>query len=917
MARGPAAHAWPWPPLDCGGVSAVAAQRLIWTASADAQALGAAGYDVIGFAELKRDVVDRARAATARRTALGNPAQAWLDRVRRAGAIAVLGVSLGDLDDLSILLGYVLDPALRAGTAVAIESRDRLTQLDPARFVDPGFEYPYTLERALRAALRLFRGARPSGAGSHSDALLDAEQRRAVDAGDGVVQVVAPAGSGKTAVLVGRVRELLRRGVRPERLLCTTFNRDARLELHERLEAAGVSAVQARTFHSVGMWLMREEGLLRPGGVRGQLSLGQWRRLATIAAREEGHWIDPADARAAISSIKLGRLATPAEFRREVGRDEDGPALARMYELYERHLSEERVHDFDDLVLVAVRALREDGGLRERWQERFEQVLVDEYQDIEPAQELLVRILAAPHDGFFCVGDEDQTLYGWRRASVRRILELDVAYPGLERIALAHNYRCPREVVEVSRRLIEHNRIRFPKAIHAAGDAQHERTTPALVLREHDHDAQAAEEVAQRLTACRRGQVVVLARTTNLLRTIAIVCAARGIKISAPQAVFEPHGARGALEAYLRLCASPREARADDIALVCRVPGRGLAPGAEETVASALAQGGSFGESLLAVAGDARESPRLIDAGQILDRLSTIIDAGQFITHLRQAGGLDEHFGEYEQTFGATEQIELEVLEQSQREARGVTVAQYSEILRTRTDELRLARDDTHGIELTTIHRAKGRQWPEVHVFACQEGQLPHSRALEISAVERAAGEGIEAERRLAYVAFTRAQRQLILHTMRAAASRFLTEAGLTPSIPYAEPTPPQPAERTLSPATPPARRQMASLPKGEVGEVVREATRIGFSYALRTAPSRRAALEAAALTIERQLVGPQTTSHRMTVEQLLTAIETLTPRERAEILAALDAPQTKRLTVLTRTQRGQLTRSLHELATR
>jgi hypothetical protein len=502
------AHAWLWPPVDCGGVSAVAGQRLIWTASADAQALGAAGYDVIGFGELKRDVVDVARAATVRRTALGNPAQAWLDRVRRAGAIAVLGVSLGDLDDLSVLLGYVLDPALRAGTAVAIESRDRLTQLDPARFVDPGFEYPYTLERALRAALRLFQGARPNDGGSHSEAMLDAEQRRAVDAGDGVVQVVAPAGSGKTAVLVGRVCELLRRGVRPDRILCTTFNRDARLELRDRLEAAGVSAVQARTFHSVGMWLMGEEGLLRPGGVRGQLSLGQWRRLATIAARDEGHWIDPADARAVISSIKLGRLATPAEFRREMGRDEDGPALARMYELYERQLSEERVHDFDDLVLVAVRALREDGELRERWQERFEQVLVDEYQDIEPAQELLVRILAAPHDGFFCVGDEDQTLYGWRRASVRRILELDVAYPGLERIALAHNYRCPREVVEASRRLIEHNRIRFPKAI-LAGDARTERTTPVLVLREHDQEGQAAEEVAERLTVCRRGQVVV------------------------------------------------------------------------------------------------------------------------------------------------------------------------------------------------------------------------------------------------------------------------------------------------------------------------------------------------------------------------------------------------------------------------
>ncbi|MGA2928803.1 MAG: ATP-dependent helicase, partial [Solirubrobacteraceae bacterium] len=804
----------------------------------------------------------------------------------------------------------------RAGTAVAIESRDRLTRLDPARFVDPGFEYPYTLERALCAAFSLFRGERRADGDTLSEAVtLDHEQRRAVEAGDGVVQVVAPAGSGKTAVLIERVRELLRRGVRAEQILCATFNRDARLELRDRLQAAGVTAVQARTFHSVGMWLMREEGLLRPRGLRGQLSLGQWRRLSTIVAREEGRWIDPADARSAISSIKLGRLATPAEFRREMDRHEDGPALARLYELYERHLVQERVHDFDDLVLVAVRALREDPELRRRWQERFEQVLVDEYQDIEPAQELLVRILAAPQDGFFCVGDEDQTLYGWRRASVRRILELDLAYPGLERIALAHNYRCPSEVVEVSRRLIEHNRIRFPKAIRAIGSADEEPTAQGLDLHEHDDGAQAAVEIAERLATRRREEIVVLARTTNLLRAVATACAARRIAISAPEAVFEPHGARGALEAYLRLCGSPRDARADDVALVCRVPGRGLALGKQDAVASSLVRGERFEESLLAVAGDARESARLAEAGLILDRLCTITDASQFIAHLRQAGGLDEYFREYEQTFGATEQVELEVLEQSQREARGMTVAEYSRVLRTRTDELRSARDDTHGIELTTIHRAKGRQWPEVHVFSCEEGQLPHRRALEVGTVQRAAGEGIEAERRLAYVAFTRAQRRLVLHTTRAAASRFLTEAGLSPSTPYHEPSPQQPAVSSARQATPNAGRRIASLPAGEAGDVVREAARIGLSYALRTAPSPAVALEAAAITIEQRLVGPQTASQRITVGQLLTAIETLTPGERADILTALAAPESRRLVGLTLKQRGRLTRSLRELA--
>jgi superfamily I DNA/RNA helicase len=288
-----------------------------------------------------------------------------------------------------------------------------------------------------------------------------------VNAHTGVVQVIAPAGSGKTAVLIARVCELLRRRVPAAEILCTTFNRDARVELEQRLSAAGVRSVAARTFHSIGWWLMREEGLARRNGVRDP-SFNQWRRLCALALRETGRWIDPADARATIGSIKLGLLATPREFAQQSDRHPDGETLALIYELYERQLAEAQLHDFDDLVLCAVRALREDGELRRRWQRRFSQVLVDEYQDIEPAQELLVRILAAPGDGFFCVGDEDQTLYGWRRASVRRIIELELAYPGLERISLVHNYRCPSDIVEASRRLIEHNEIRFPKRMHAA-----------------------------------------------------------------------------------------------------------------------------------------------------------------------------------------------------------------------------------------------------------------------------------------------------------------------------------------------------------------------------------------------------------------------------------------------------------------
>jgi ATP-dependent exoDNAse (exonuclease V) beta subunit len=163
----------------------------------------------------------------------------------------------------------------------------------------------------------------------------------------------------------------------------------------------------------------------------------------------------------------------------------------------------------------------------------------------------------------------------------------------------------------------------------------------------------------------------------------------------------------------------------------------------------------------------------------ILDALAAITDAGRFVRYLRGPGGLDDYFGEHERAFGGTERIELEVLEQASREAQGNTVPEYAALLQSRSDALAAIRDDKHGIELTTIHRAKGCQWPDVHVFGCEVGQLPHARSLEVSPQERAAGEGIEAERRLAYVAFTRAQRELALHWTTGAPSGFLTEAGL------------------------------------------------------------------------------------------------------------------------------------------
>lgn len=893
---------------------------LTWTTSVDRHALQTEGWEVIDFAVLCREVVAPARGESGRRRTLDNPAQPWLSRVAAAGKLAVVGVALRSLDDVAALHGYVLEPAWRARTPILIESEHRLSQLPPECFVDPGFEHPYTLERALYVAKRLYRPPQEAGEQTHPSpvASLDAQQRRAAGAHDGVVQVIAPAGSGKTTVLIERVRELLRRGVPAGQILCTTFNRDARVELDERLRTAGTHAVEARTFHSLGLKIIGDERLARPNGTR-QLSLNQWKRLCTLAAREEeGTWVDVADARAAISDIKLGLLATPAEFRRCAHEQPDGPTLARIYELYEQQLAEQGVNDFDDHVLLAVRALREDCELRGRWQARFSQVLVDEYQDIEPAQELLVRILAAPQDGFFCVGDEDQTLYGWRRASVRRMIDLDRAYPGLQRVSLAHNYRCPPEIVAASRQLIEHNTVRFPKPIQPAPDRA-AGGAGALALHEHDDQADAADAVARVLAVRRRGEIVVLARTTNLLRTVALACVDLGVRITAPEAVFEPRGARQALEAYLRLCADPQEARPQDVMLVCRAPNRGLPFEAERQVVESLRRGRTFSESLASLkAGDRRRS-KLERAGTILDALAAMTDASRLIAFLRGAGGLDEHFAEYESAFAGTEQVELEVLDQAAAEASGRSVAQYGAVLQGRTDALRAIRDDEHGIELTTIHRAKGRQWPEVQLFACEERQLPHHHAFEVTDEERAAGEGLEAERRLAYVAFTRAQRALAVSATENAASRFLTEAGLEPAQPYQPPAP-----RPAAGQAPRSRRSAGGPGRAATGPATEEplaaglakAQRIGLGYALRTAASREVALGIAAAAIEQRLIGPATTSQSMTLSKLLAAVEQLTDAQRRALLAAADVEDGEvPVRRLDATAQARLVRALRDMA--
>jgi DNA helicase-2/ATP-dependent DNA helicase PcrA len=756
--------------------------RWITSASA-ASAQSSAAPDLTGFTrvpwpELLTTWIAPARETGMQRPSLQSAAQPWLEWLGQVDRLAVTGVELDGPGAVADLLGFVVEPATRRGIELVIEARQEVEDLDEAAFCEPEFGYPHSLQR-LRWALRGTRPVRQAPARLQDTAFTpDPTQAAAIEAGEGVIQVIAPAGSGKTAALVERVAELRRRGVPAPTIACLTFNRAAKAQLVERLQAAGLGSVAAFTFHGLAYRILADAGLLSPQTRIGEPTTAQWRRLAAIARSQAdgGIWIEPAEAAELLSQIKLGLLLSADQYAAAVA-EHPSPHAHTMAALYTAHAEMNREAgriDFDDLVLKAVHLLRNDAKVRGRWQGRYHQVLVDEYQDIEPAQELIVRIVAAPHDQLFCVGDEDQVLYAFRRAGVERIICLDGPYPGLQRFAFATNYRCPARIVVASRALIAANRVRFAKQIEpdpTRADVGSVNLLPSI------RPSEAAAEIAALLQGKQPGEVAVLARTSDALRPLALACAERGVAIEGRDKLFEATGARLALQRHLLLALHPDQASAELVHDACQSPARGLRRGGAATIAAHLREGQGFATAFARVPAPRRDPRALLAPGELFATLAACEDAATAVSLLRGSGGLDQWFAQGDE-LGGPDQFESEVLEQAEFEAQGATPAAYLAELERQAAALKAIREPG-GVELLTIHAAKGRQWPHLILLACEEGTLPHVRATHLEPAAEARGEGIEAERRLCYVAFTRAQQRLDLHYDRARPSRFLTESGV------------------------------------------------------------------------------------------------------------------------------------------
>jgi superfamily I DNA/RNA helicase len=526
---------------------------------------------------------------------------------------------------------------------------------------------------------------------------LAADQRAAATAPPGPVLCVAPAGSGKTTTLVARVAWLVDAGVPPETICAITFNRRAAEELRERLASAleplgdGIAAIiRIRTFHALGLEILRESGstvaplldreaILR--AVRPDASTAELRRLDTLMSR-----------------FKLDLDVDPAAIEAD---PEAGP-VAGTYAAYEAELRRLGGLDFDDLVARALRLLDADAGVLATWRGRCEHLLVDEAQDLDRAQLRMALLLAGPANRIFLVGDDDQSIYGWRLADVRRLLGLaETALPGLLRVDLETNYRCPAPVLDRAVRLVEHNVERFAKVIRARPDAP-----GRLVLA-----GSAADDVDRAAAVLASwpddgGTRAVLARTNREL--LPVVAAA--VRLDVPF-------------------------RAPNLALPIE------SPDVDGYLDEAAALGGAR-HPLLALgalrAAVSRDRAHLQEEGERADGPEPLVAA--LLGWAAGCRSLDELRDRVETT-----RLRLQ---------------------RLRTDDAALL--------LATAHGTKGLEFDHVAVIGLDEGRFPSARSVaEAVEPERA----LEEERRLAYVAWTRARRSLTLVYDPGAPSQFLLEA--------------------------------------------------------------------------------------------------------------------------------------------
>ncbi|MDR2689561.1 MAG: UvrD-helicase domain-containing protein [Azoarcus sp.] len=598
---------------------------------------------------------------------------------------------------------------------------------------------------------------------------LNLPQREAIRYLDGPCLVLAGAGSGKTRVITQKIAYLIGEcGLAPSTIAAITFTNKAAREMQERVAKlmggrtpAGVTIC---TFHALGVRIIRQEA--RNCGLKPQFSILDAADTAQIVADIAGD----ADRGVAkrlqwqISSWK-NAMIPPAEAAR-LAHDEIGAAAAKLYPEYERTLRAYQAVDFDDLIGLPVRLFERDAEVCERWRRHLRYLLIDEYQDTNRAQYRLLRQLASTRGAFTAVGDDDQAIYAWRGADVENLRQLQVDYPQLRVIKLEQNYRSSQRILEAANRVIAHNDKLFEKRLwseHGAGE-------PVVVTtcRDAEHEA---EWVATRLSAhkfeyrTRFRDYAILYRGNRQARVIEQQLRNQHIPyvLSGGQSFFEKAEIRDLL-AWLRLLMNED----DDLAFIraITVPRRNI--GAVTLEALGAHAGECHSSMFAAISGEGiaqRLSARALEGVRAFADLVKGIQsrarhgsAAQALADLLASTGYEKwlfgHFDGREAEAKWRNVTDFIDWLNRQGEESGKTLIEITQTI-SLISMLDQEDPDFDGVQLATLHAAKGLEFPHVFLIGVEEGLLPHQNSID--------EDKIDEERRLMYVGITRAQRSLNL----------------------------------------------------------------------------------------------------------------------------------------------------------
>ena len=600
-------------------------------------------------------------------------------------------------------------------------------------------------------------------------ASLNPMQRQAVTQTDGPLLILAGAGSGKTKTLTQRAAYIVSSGVPAWQVLCITFTNKAAQEMKERIhKLLGDEAEKMWicTFHSMCMRILRREaehiGFTHAFTV---YDTDDQARLLKQIMRNEG--VDdkkflPRTVLGVISDAK-NRMQTPQQMAAEAGSDLFYGTCAKLFLAYDKALRHNNAMDFDDLLTYTVRLFEEHPDVLQRYADRFRYIHVDEYQDTNRAQYLIVKMLAM-HQNLCVVGDDDQSIYGWRGADIKNILDFEKDFPNCAVIRLEQNYRSTKPILNTANAVISHNRARKGKNLWTSRDGGE-----PVVVHKSASEREEAIFVTSTIDSLLREyslrNIAVLYRTNAQSRILEETLRQQGIpyRMVGGQKFYERKEIRDLL-AYLRFLLNPN----DSISLtrVINVPKRGIGDTTVEKLQDAAAhQGQSLWEMLCDANGAGipkRTAEKLLEFAGDMIRLmaqSQLLMPESYVRTVIESTGL---LKQYEQEGTIEAQGRLENVMEFVNAVKDYFEQHPEETLEDYLNGLTLASDvdsydeEANAVTLMTLHSAKGLEFPIVFFVGLEEGLCPHSRSVGDEG-------GIEEERRLCYVGFTRAMDRLYI----------------------------------------------------------------------------------------------------------------------------------------------------------